>query len=253
PGVLLTSLLRRHYRLAGIAPADLLLAGGVKPVRYTTYPVGPRTRTVWLHAMDYDIYRSLRDRPFTPGADTGVFIDGYDFHHPDIARSGEAPYPWVNAYYRRLRAFFTFLEETRGIRIVVAAHPLADYPEPEQIFGKRPVVRGRTPELIQESRFTILHASTAVNFAVLFRKPVLFLTDEDYRRHILGPMIETMAERLGQPLIRLDRPETFTLADSLTIDPERYRCYQHDYLKKEGSPDLPFWEIYLRAIRNPDG
>ena len=253
PDAVLTSLLRRHYRLAGIAPADILLAGGVKPVRYTAYPVGPGTRTVWLHAMDYDIYRALWDRPFAPTDHTAVFIDGYDFHHPDIARSGEAPYPWADDYYRRLRAFFTFLEETRGARIVVAAHPLSEYPDPERIFGKRPVIRGRTPELIQESQFTILHASTAVNFAVLFRKPVLFLTDEDYRRHILGPMIETMAERLSRPLIRLDRPETFPLADSLAIDPERYRWYQHDYLKKEGSPDLPFWDIYLRAIREQNG
>jgi hypothetical protein len=251
--VFLTSLLRRYHRLAGISPASLLLAGGVNPVRYTVYPVGPRTRTVWLHTMDYDIYRTLRDQTFTPEPGMGVFIDGYDFHHPDIARSGEAPYPWVDEYYRRLRALFEFLEETRGMRIVVAAHPLSDYPEPERIFGRRPVIRGRTPELIQKSRFTVMHASTAVNFAVLFRKPILFLTDENYRHHILGPMIETMAERLDQPLLRLDRPDTFPLADTLAIDPLRYRCYQHEYLKKEGSEDLPFWEIYVRAIREPAG
>jgi len=252
PGVILTSFLRNHYRLFGISPASLLLAGGVNPVQHTVYPVGPRTRTIWLHAMDYDIYRCLRNQAITPEPHIGVFIDGYDFHHPDIARSGEAPYPWVDEYYRRLQAFFGFLEETRGMRIVVAAHPLSDYAEPERIFGNRPVILGRTPELIHQSRFTMMHASTAVNFAVLFRKPVLFLTDENYRHHILGPMIETMADRLNQPLLHLDQPDTFPLADSLAVDPGRYRRYQHEYLKREGSEDLPFWEIYIRALREPD-
>jgi len=246
--ILMDSVLRKHYRAWGIRPADILLAGGVAPVPSSPYPVGDTTRILWLHALDYDHYLALRDRPFRSEPDMAVFIDGYDFHHPDLTRCGEGTYPWEAAYFSRLRQFFDTLERAWGMRVVIAAHPLARYERPIELFGERPVIQGRTAELIQQGGLTLLHASTAVNYAVLFRKPVLFLTDENYRSHVLGPYIESMAAKLHRPLVSLDRPPARERQEVMQVDGRRYQEYQNRYIKKEGSDDHPFWEIFADAI-----
>jgi hypothetical protein len=230
----------------------MLLAGGVLPVHSTPYPLGDTTRIIWIHALDYDRYLALRGRAFTPESDVAVFVDGYDFHHPDLSRCGECPYPWEAAYFARLRQFFDSLERAWGMRVVIAAHPLARYDRPDEFFGNRPVIQGRTAELIQQGGLTLLHASTTVNYAVLFRKPVLFLTDKNYRSHVLGPYIESMAAKLHRPLVSLDQPLSFDRKGVMQIDARIYREYQNHYIKKEGSEDLPFWEIYAAAVQSQE-
>ena len=246
--VLLDTLVRKHSGVFGIRPADMLLAGGVLPVHSTPYPLGDSTRIIWIHALDYDRYLAMRGCAFTLESDMAVFVDGYDFHHPDLSRCGECPYPWEAEYFARLRQFFDSLERAWGMRVVIAAHPLARYDRPDELFGQRPVILGRTTELIQQGGLTLLHASTAVNIAVLFRKPVLFLTDLNYRSHLLGPYIESMAAKLHRPLVSLDQPLVLDRQGAMEVDARTYQEYQNQYIKKEGSDDLPFWEIYAAAV-----
>ena len=255
----LNRLILRYYMYLGVEPARLLLAGGEKSCRSPPYPVdlkNGRTRLVALHALDYDTYLQEKDRS-QPGDDSiAVFLDSDDFYHLDLRRMGVPIPPWVETFYADLRAFFDQVERARGVKIVIAAHPLSQYtPGQRAHFGEREVILGRTAELVRRSRFVITGPSTAVNLAVLFGKPVVFVTSHDYESYPFGPIIEAMAGELGKEPVYLDEPLKIDWDRELTVDGGVYHSYVRSYIKMEGSPDLPFWEIFssfLEAWKGPE-
>jgi len=154
------------------------------------------------------------------------------------------------AYFSNLRRFSDHLERELGVRVVIAAHPLAQYtPEQKAHFGAREVIQGRTADLVRRCRFAILHASTAVNLAVLFEKPVLFLTDHQYERYVVGPYVEAISKELGKKPIYLDEPLPTDWDEQLKVDRGTYHYYKRSYIKTEGSEDRPSWEILARFLK----
>jgi hypothetical protein len=244
----------RFYPSLGIQPARFLLVGGQRSYESPPYPVdlhGGRTRVIPLHSHDYDTYLQVRDRVIPDDSTFAVFIDGNDFYHLDFRYIGERIPSWLEAYFSSLRAFFDHVEKTLQVRIVIAAHPSSQYTDEQRAhFGDREVIRGKTAELVRQARVVILHASTAVNFAILFEKPILFITDHNYEKYPLGPYIEAIAEELGKKPIYLDEPLLIDWKKELTVDSTVYHSYRHSYIKMDGSPDLPVWEIFSRFLQS---
>jgi hypothetical protein len=246
-------LLLRFYSSLGVQPARFLLAGGETSCQSPLYPIdfqGGKTQLVPLHALDYDTYLQVRDRDIPDGDAIAVFLDGNDFYHLDLRYMGQAVPSWIETYFSNLRAFFDHVEKALGVRIVIAAHPLSQYtPAQRACFGEREVILGKTAELVKRCSFVIIHASTAVNLAILFQKPILFITDHNYERYPPGPYIEAMAEELGKKPIYLDEPLTIDWGRELAVDKAVYHSYRRSYIKMDGSPDLPIWEIFARFLQ----
>ena len=251
-------LILRYYSLFGVEPAGICLYGGETSLRGIPYPVDieeGKTVCLPLHAFDYDTWLGMGNSATSPDEVFGVFLDGYDFYHLDLRRMGEPIPPWVEIYFSNLRTFFDHVEKTLGVRIIVAAHPLSHYTAVQRThFGERKVIQGKTAELVKRCRFVIVHASTAVNLAVLFQKPIIFITDHNYEKYPFGPYIEVMADELGKKLIYIDEPLDIDWGRELAVDKAVYYSYRRSYIKSEGSPDLPYWEIFahfLKAEKEP--
>lgn len=236
---------RIPFRWWGIRPAALLLAGGTcSEQKVSAYPSDRGTRTLWAHKLDYDVYLNERDRPVSADAKLGVFLDEYLPFHPDYDRLKLKPFSEAEAYYPGLRRFFDFLEREHGVRIVIAAHPHSQYNGHPDYFGGRPVVHGKTLELVRKAGCVIAHSSTALNFAVLFRKPVLFITTDSLQRsQRMARSIGVMAAWLGKTPINVDAPLDLNWEKELAVDSEAYGRYREAYIKKAGSPDKPAWQI----------
>jgi len=239
----LTALARRAlftlaYPRSSIRSATFVLAGGERSVNAAA--VARRAREIlWLHTLDYDLY--LRRPEAAPsGEDTGVFLDELYPFHPDYGLMGARPPVTADEYYPMLDAFFRDLERRRGVRIVVAAHPRSS-PDHLKYFAPRTVLLGQTCECVRTSRFVIAHSSTSINFAVLYRKPVLFVTCDRLRRWLLGASIDNTAAALGKTPINLDRRTPIDVERELRVDERAYRAYTNAYIKRDGTPDRPFW------------
>jgi len=239
------------HRYLGIADACFNLAGGEYSNHYK-YPVGPKTKTLWLHTLDYDIYLKERNKLVEPKKNMGVFLDEYLPFHPDFIHMQEKPYCTAEEYYPHICKFFDLLEGNYGVRINIAAHPRSRYEELPDYFGGRSVIRGQTVNMVRESEFVIAHCSTALNFAVLYNKPVVFITTEKLEQSPMGPFIKLMASWFGKLPININNPIEIDWDKELTIDKKAYSKYKNCYIKKNGSEDIPFWQGVSNKIKELD-
>lgn len=231
----------------GVRPADFVIYGG-RNSRSTSRLIHSRTREIWAHSFDHEIFRNLRD---TIGAqsDTAVFIDEYLPHHPDLATRGQGAPVDPAYYYSALRQFFDRVETETGLRVIVAACPRADYSNQPGIFGDREVAFMQTGRLIGESRLVLAHRSTAIGFAVMFRRPVVLFALKDTLTHV-NHRIPSLAyaEALNRPIQVVDGSTAYSLADALSIDEKAYDRFMGDFVKTPGSPDAPLWRIVLDGV-----
>ena len=232
-------------RLWGVRPPELIIAGGASCLTPTdTRVAGSASRVLWAHALDYDRFRNVSRPRRLHTRPTAVFLDQFLEGHPDQFRSG-GPFCDPSTYYSNLQRAFESLEADLGIEVLIAAHPRADYETPDARFGKREIVHGRTPELVAECRLVLAHDSTAVGYAVLFGVPVTFITDDGIGRSpIRAASARTMASLLGRRLYNLDREPFPNWIHELKLDHRRYESYRTAFMKREGTPDRPLWDIF---------
>lgn len=240
---------RIPHKYMEIQPASIILAGGAKLININ-YPVTKKTETLWMHTLDYDIYLKLHHDNVQRDINVGVFLDEYLPFHPDYINMGVSAPATPKEYYPLLCKLFDFIESESGVHIVIAAHPRSDYERHPDYFGERPVIRGKTVELVRKSRFVIAHSSTSINFAVLFHKPIIFITSNKLQQSFMGPQIEQMASQLGKETINIDNlPAKVNWEKELSINEDAYMNYKHYYIKKTGSDELPFWQILANLIK----
>ena len=110
-----------------------------------------------------------------------VFLDEYIINHPDFKILNKK-IDKEKLYYQELNKFFNFIEKTFKFKVVIASHPRADLEYNKIKFPKHNVFIGNTPQLMKYSEGCITHASTSVNFAVIFEKPILFITTNRMKR-----------------------------------------------------------------------
>jgi hypothetical protein len=243
---------RIPFQCLGIGPATVVLAGGEQSLRYAaSRPVSEKTKILWAHTRDYDLYMYEQGKPVRSDMKTGVFLDEYLPFHPDYDHMGMKPPSTPEEYFPSLCRFFDSLERDHGVRIDIAAHPRSRYGAHPDYFGGRAVLGGRTIDLVRQAGFVIAHSSTALNFAVLLNKPVLLvITDKLLQSPRESRAIQGMAVWLNKTPINVDAPLQLDWEKELTVDLDAYARYREAYIKRKDSPEKNTWQIladYLKA------
>ena len=248
-----TSIKRFIFRLTpnrflGIKPAELVLAGA-KKINFYNYPIEPQTEILWIHYWDYDIYLKEIKNVISGNGRIGVFLDEYFPFHPDWDYCN-VPCPiGPEEYFSLLRKFFDYVEKTLGIKIVIAAHPRADYEKHPDYFEGRPIFRGQTANLVRKSKIVLSHTSYAVNYAVLFNKPVIFMTSDNLDNSVWRQEMDAVAGALDKKAINLDQPYDFDWENELSIDEITYKRYKNYHIKIDGTPEMPFWQVVSDKLK----
>jgi hypothetical protein len=235
----------RKLRL--VAPYEITFAAGAVSIAGSAHAM----RTVPINYFDYDLFVKARvdGAPRLVGGDYCVFLDCYLPFHSDLEFCG---YPRVEAerYFRSLNRFFDLLERAYGWRVVIASHPRARYDD--ATFAGRPMHRLVTAELVRDARCVLTHWSTALSYAVLNAKPLLFIYTDDiattYARHHMRDM-RHFARCLDAPMCNIDTVrETRGLAIP-SVNTACYQRYKYDFLTSPESEHTPTQEIFWREIR----
>ncbi|MFA4981104.1 MAG: hypothetical protein WC592_01365 [Candidatus Omnitrophota bacterium] len=236
--------------LLGLPTPDYVLAGGERYSPKRPQP-GSATRVIWAHSLDYDKYLEycLSDRiPLIDGG-YAVFLDEYFPLHPDYnIKGGMHKNPFSEdrqgEYYTGMNRFFSYLENRIGIPIAIAAHPKSKYEDMPGVFGERKMFKGKTIELVSRARYVIAHVSTSVNFAVLFRKPIVFVTMNAMESTPYGPLISNFASQFNERVVNIDLdPAGWPAKEPVIVAEGPYKEYVRRFIKTDGSPQLPFWQI----------
>lgn len=234
----------------GIKPADLIIAQADKYIMPNGFPASSDSELLFTHSFDYDLYLKEKDVDVQTDKRLGVFLDEYLPFHSDYEYTGDNNKVRADEYYPKLRDFFDNIESKYGVRIVIAAHPRSHYEDHSDYFGKRRIVRGRTVELVKSSSFVLLHNSTALNYAVLFNKPMIFFTTNAVNKGLIDPpSIECLAGYFNKKAHNLDNGIKLDLDSEMAVDKYLYELYKNDYIKRNNSVELPFWQIVSDRIR----
>lgn len=202
------------------------------------------------HNFDYDIYLKLIKSTNLLTDEYGLFIDQNLCFHPEYLSVNLDPYVTPEHYFPVLCRGLRRMSSALGVRMQIAAHPRASYDQMEvDYFEGLPVRKEATAELICQSKFVVGHYSTALQMAVLFKKPLIFVTTNELRSSIFGRQFEKLASTLGKTPINLDEDlDQMDWEKELAIDFKKYDEYRKEYIKTNGSPELPSWDIVINHI-----
>ena len=106
------------------------------------------------------------------------------YNHPDQIFTQEVSLPPggtihnYNAWYNPLNDFFKQFISCTNLDLKIAVHPRTKYKKNSIKFGK--IYFNKTIELISKCKIVLLHRSTALHFAILFQKPLMFLIADNH-------------------------------------------------------------------------
>ena len=207
-----------------------------------------QTKIIRAHAWDYDIYLEKKVKEEN-GENTIVFMDNYLPFHPHLLYLNLV---WAKAevYYPSLCRLFDYVEQKLDSTVVIAAHPRSHYEDHPDFFQGRKVVRGQSATLVKNAKLVILHGSASAFFPVLFRKPMLFITMDGILKTNFAADIRAFTTLFGKRPLNISKELHINLKDELVVDEAKYAQFQNDFIKAEGSEELPYWQIVKNCIKS---
>jgi len=203
------------------------------------------TKVTYIHSLDYDQVLALCDSVGQPTSRV-VFIDSMGPLHPDYLLIFGKSVISAQAYSEIICRGLDEIEKRLGTEVVVAAHPRAAPGVMEPWYGGRPLIYGKTTELIADSIAVIsAEGSTAIGLAAVLQRPLVLLSSARFESFIQDGN-RALSLAFGIPLVNLDLPDLppFTL----TIDVQAYAQYVQKYIKRLGTPEEPFWSVVASEI-----
>ena len=195
-----------------------------------------RSEVVDLESFDVLWARRAEDINMDLGKEAyAVYVDEALRDHPDYEIIDFAPPIQGDVFYKSLSAFFDRVEQTTGLKIIIALHPKASYRQDElvELFGERLVASGKTSQLIKEAALVFMHNSTSVSSAVIYRKPIAFLTSAQIDQSWLRSELDVRSSWLNQPVISIDDPTDAEISRlrSNAIDHAAYQKFEINFLR----------------------
>ena len=233
-------------------PADLVVLTGAASLKEVR--VQQTVNRVWAHTFDYDIYLNNARQELELGERYAVFLDEDMAFHLDYDHAGIDPPTTPSRYYPVMNRFFERFERANGMRVIVAAHPRSRYELHPEVWSGRTIIQNKTAQLVRGADYILGHSSTSLSFAVLWRKPILFLSTWDLDKSYLAPHIALRSSLLRRPLVNVDEsPDSAPGQDALpAVDEDAYSRYVTQFIKFPGSPDLPAWQIFSEFVMRKD-
>lgn len=250
--VLKTRVMRRiPFKYFGVSAATYFLASGELSPGHYYFPVDKSTETIWLHALDYDLYLETNKKPiFQEPLNKAIFLDAYMPYHPDFVLLGEKNPVTPEKYFSSLNSFFSKVEKRLNTKVEICAHPRADYSDKPDCFNGRKLYFGKTIECVRSAKFIIAHSSTSLYFAILYRKPVIFIVTEEMKRNkLLGVFVDILASWFGKNAINIDKDYSIDWESELLVDEKRYEHFQTLFIKKADSREEFTWQILADRLR----
>jgi len=204
------------------------------------------------HAQDYDQYlKMMRDGKKRKVNNTLVFIDSAMGVHPDLKREQIGG---INKkkYETQVNKLLEILESVYGYDIEIALHPRNTHPA----FDSWNMKQGETCDQVRKCLGIIHHYSTARNFAVLWYKPMMFITTDNLNKTKIGPHTKYTASLFDQEPFNIDNlkeinniylPNKEDVVNFINMD---FDWYFKNYIKSPASPrDKYSWEILHDNIK----
>ncbi len=197
------------------------------------------TQKAYLWSFNYELFKEAR--ALVIDYKYAVFVDEFLPFHKDLLIDDSYRIDAVN-YYRELNELFDVIEKKMSLRIIVAAHPKAYYADKPYCFPGREVYYGQIAGLVKNAECILGHHSTALNYAVMARKPMLILCPPSCRP--IGDCCMEMAVYYCAGIV--SKPDE--VGEFLYMNGERYDELWHRVVSCFDEPKGLLWQKIVSLI-----
>jgi|GEM_PF-1850407 len=242
------SFLQRMYKK--VKPASFIVIDGVALLTHAHTLCTPasksKTKIIKSHSLDYESFRTSFYPKNSIRSGRAIFIDQFLEGHPDFSLNGTIPPCDPFSYELSLENFFSEIEKTLALEVVVAIHPKRPI---RSHFAGSKCIQGETLQLIADSKLVLGHYSTALGMAVIHNLPVMILgTTELMKSKFVNKALSSYATALGVVIVDIDQYCNSDIQNALKINETCFRSYFDKHIKFPGSPNLPWWKILLDEL-----
>lgn len=236
-------------------PVPQVIFGGNSPIlhRFMRERNLNKKILVPINSYDYSVYSEyLKSLDYKSCHTNGtcVFLDEALTHHSDfdilgIKTADEA------IYYKAMNLLFRRIEETAGLRVVIAAHPRSSYQDIKNVFDGREIIKGATVDLVAKSDIVVMHMSTSVSYAILFNKPIIAIKIPGLGLDsFLNKQTQIMAKVTGAQLLNIEKDLSSFFPLAVKINVTKYQDYLEKYLLNRNAGSDSTWNIMASKINS---
>jgi hypothetical protein len=235
-----------------VKPYDYIFTAGT--VGYLTIGKGAeidlrKAKEIKMNSIDYGYYLASRGSKSLIDGEYCLFLDQYIPYHNDFKMFGKKT---VNAerYYDYLNRFFDRIEEMLNIPVVIAPHPKALKYQEKNFFNGRKVIFDKTNKLIEHSSLVMAHDSTAVFFAVMYKKKTIFLIYDEYKKLIPSgyEKMKLFSEMMDGSIVAIDKDVPINLPRN-TIEDTKRNNILYKYLTSKETENKQSSDIFIEFLK----
>ena len=203
--------------------------------------ISKKTKIIWGHQKDYEFFFKNR-KIIKKNKDLKkkiLFIDQNVPYHSDLITMNVADINPKN-YYNSINNFLKKLSDNLKIDVHICCHPRSNLKIIKKFFPKISLSIGDTEKQIKNAKCLIVHDSTAINFGVLYLKPIIFIYNEALNQsnwaHVSG--IKNVALRLRKKFYNIDTNEKLIFKnfnEEIKVNNHNYWIYKKNYIKYKGT------------------
>ena len=211
-----------------------------------------KTSVIKAHNFDYDFFIKNKHIKLNKKGKFLVFLDADGPYHSDYIFEGVKPFVTADKYFPVIDLGLAEIAKSLNLEIKIAAHPRSNYKVKQKKY-KHSIIQNKTFELIRNANVVVTHGSTALQWAIIMKKPIIFVTtneiqNESYAR-TYAKYIDNFASSLGKKVVNLsDLSFIKNLRGYLNVDVEKYEKYFETYIKTKGSPKKLLWDIVIEKL-----
>lgn len=196
-----------------------------------------KTKFIFSHTSDYEKY--LYSKKFNHRKNNFfLFLDQFlPYHNAYIHRDIPA-FVSPKKYYNSINNFFEKLEKIFKTNIIISAHPRSDYKSIGNKFNGRKIVDfDKTNYFVSKSSGVINYTSTAMNYAVIHKKPIIFYTTNEINHSHDAFHVDYLSKKLGSNVLNIDKMniKDKSLKGLLKVNELKYKKYLKDYIRHPNS------------------
>jgi len=225
-------------------PLTHILVAGNDYYNFIKPSLSPAVTILFGHSNDYSAYRIYETRMKKNALvrnETAILLDSASpYFKSDEILTQRGSMATVEKWYPSLNLFCKLLEEKFDVSVEIAGHYKSKFASPSVIFGNRLVKYGETISMVRSADFVLTKNSTAISFAIIYNKPILFIYSDELKDDpITMPSIKMMASYVGSKPINIDAPPR-DIAGYMKIDEAMYHRYIQNILTSNpnGAPNF---------------
>ena len=226
----------------------LIFAGSMGCLNSINHRIETCTFDVATHNC-CDVFRLQDTRKQKYGNRYIVFLDNGSYVHPDTEECHLYIKGEKKDFANKLKVFFNEIEKKIGGKVIIAAHPKIPREHYSELYTEFQVEFNKTASLVKGAVATCMISSNSMGFAVLSKKPMIIITDDNHVRSYIGDYQNKASKVLGCPIYNIDDGKW--VVDLPELDENKYDNFLTTYMSSRAfSSNETVWLPFISGLLN---